>query len=115
MKLRKAIRDPRSKARAVTEAGCELRPKWANEPARKSPNLNLPGGVIFKTTHLCALQRSCDDHDGDDDDDDNDNDNDDDDDHLLLNASSSISYQHCFVKVKRPSCSKIGADQKAQL
>ena len=59
MKLRKAIRDPRSKARAVTEAGCELRPEWANVPARKSPNLNLPGGIIFKTTHFCRqLQRT---------------------------------------------------------
>ena len=82
--------------------------------ARKCPNLNLPRGIIYKTIHFCALQTSCDDHNGDDDDDDNDNDNDDDDDdddddHLLLDDSSSISYRYCFVAgICRSRCTGTG-------
>ena len=75
----------------------QLPPRGVGFPALESPNLNLPGRIIFTTTHFCALQISCDDHDGDDDDDDDDDDGDNDDDHLFLDTSASISYRHCFL------------------
>ena len=60
----------------------QVPPRGVGFPALESPNLNLPGRIIFITTHFCALQTSCNDHDADDDvddDDDDDDDNDDDD------------------------------------
>ena len=58
----------------------QVPPRGVGFPALESPNLNLPGRIIFITTHFCALQTSCNHHDDDVDDDDNDDDDDDNDD-----------------------------------
>jgi hypothetical protein len=57
----------------------QVPPSGVGFPALESPNLNLPGRIIFITTHFCALQTSCNNHDADDDVDDDDDDDDDDD------------------------------------